>query len=67
MDEKKMFLAELQKVCKRFDVTIAACGCCDSPWADRHGKTWLLNVHVEPTMACADFRSSNGNWETFEV
>ena len=67
MDEKKAFLAELRDVCKRFDAEISACGCCNSPWVTRHGKMWLLEIHVGPTVATADFRNGNGNWETFEA
>jgi hypothetical protein len=32
MINKKEFLKEYEILCKKYNITINSCGCCDSPW-----------------------------------
>lgn len=36
---KREFLKELQALCKKYNVTISGCGCCESPWVEFKDET----------------------------
>jgi hypothetical protein len=50
-DRQLRFLEEYELLCRKFDIIVGSCGCCNSPWIDPPGNGETIELHL------ADLRS----------